>query len=117
FRRGGQLGVGRVGGGLGLVPVDEGYRGVRRERFDFIVVAPRPAAALVIEPVGRMLRTRALAPLPSRYAPEFATPIAALLHEGGELGVRARRFGNPVGFDLYRVRQLLVVSSETISWR
>src|SRR5262249_61601656 len=114
FRRGGQLGVGRVGGGLGLVPVDEGYRGVRRERFDFIVVAARPAAALVIEPVGRMLRTRALAPLPSRYAPEFATPIAALLHEGGELGVRDRRFSDPEGRDFIRMRPLLVIEHSTI---
>src|SRR5262249_47531457 len=93
FGLSGQPALGPIAIGLRLVPVDESYRGVRRERFDFVVVAPRPAVALVIEPVGRMLRPRARAPLPSRHAPEFAALIAALLHEGGELGVRDRRFG------------------------
>src|SRR5262249_24754980 len=75
FSLGGQPALGPVAVGLRLVPVDEGYRGVRRERFDFIVVAPRPAAALVIEPVGRMLPTRALPPLPPRPPPQFPTPL------------------------------------------
>src|SRR5262249_25430825 len=57
FSLGGQPALGPVAVCLRLVPVNEGYRGVRRERFDFVVAAPRPAVALVIEPVGRMLRT------------------------------------------------------------
>src|SRR5262249_6942532 len=47
FGLSGQPALGPIAIGLRLVPVDESYRGVRRERFDFVVVAPRPAVALV----------------------------------------------------------------------
>src|SRR5262249_16400143 len=99
FSLGGQPALGPVAVGLRLVPVDESYRGVRRERFDFVVVAPRPAVALVIEPVGRMLRPRARAPLPSRHAPEFAALIAAPLPQAAQLGARDPRFGDPARRD------------------
>src|SRR5262249_13662091 len=118
--RGFPFGLGRkpalspVAPGLRLVPIDKCHRRVRRQLIDFVVAAPRPAAAVMLKPVDRLLGGEALAPGPARRAPEFPSAIAAAVYEGGELGVRDRRLGNPERRDLDLVGPLLVVEDEPI---
>src|SRR5262249_14333761 len=80
-------------------------------------IAPRPAAALIAEPVDRMLGGYALAPVPARRAPEFPPAIAALLYERGELGVADGGFGDAERCDFDGVRPLLIVENEAIGRR
>src|SRR5215813_12706741 len=119
-RRGFPFGLGRkpalgpVAPGLRLVPSDERHRRVRRELLDFVVAAPRPAAAVILEPVDRLFGRYALAPGPTRGAPEFFSAITAVADERGELGIRNRSFGNPERRDVDLVRPLLVVENEAL---
>src|SRR5262249_41433352 len=106
--------LGPVAPGLRLVPVDECHRRVWRQLIDFVVAAPRPAAASMLNPVARLLGGAAPAPGPPRRGPEFPSAIAAAVYEGGELGVRDRRLGNPERRDLDLVGPLLVVEDEAI---
>src|SRR5260221_4925741 len=77
--------LGPVAPGLRLIPIDERHRRVRRELLDFVVAAPRPAAAVILEPVDRLLGRYALAPGPGRRAPEFPAAINAVVDETGGL--------------------------------
>src|SRR5262249_4230758 len=94
FGLGGQPALAPVAVGLRLIPVAKGPRPVRRHRFHLVVPAPRPAAALIVEPVDRMLGGCALAPFPTWRAPEFPPAVAALLYERGERGVSHSGLGD-----------------------
>ena len=114
FGLGRKSALGPVAPGLRLIPIDERHRRVRRELLDFVVAAPRPAAAVILEPVDRLLGRYALAPGPARRAPEFPSAITAVVDERGELGIRNRGLGNPERRDVDLVRPLLVVENEAI---
>src|SRR5262245_61710546 len=55
FGLGREPALGPVAPGLRLVPIDECDRRVRGKLFDFVVAAPRPAAAVIFKPVDRLL--------------------------------------------------------------
>src|SRR5207237_5778519 len=114
FGLGRKFALGPVAPGLRLIPIDERHRRVRRELLDFVVAAPRPAAAVMLEPVDRLLGRCALAPGPARRAPEFPSAITAVVDERGELGIRNRGLGNPERRDVDLMRPLLVVDIEAI---
>src|SRR5262249_7976221 len=119
-RRGFPFGLGRkpalgpVAPGVRLIPSDERHRRVRRELLDFVVAAPRPAAAVILEPVDRLFGRYALAPGPTRGAPEFPSAINAVTDERGELGIRNPSFGNPERRDVALVCPLLVIEDEAL---
>src|SRR5262249_27607603 len=97
--------------GAGLVPIDMDRRLVRGERFRSLEAARREASSRGL-PVDRVLGPGALAPAPSLVAPEFPVPIAAVLDEGGELGVGDGSARYAEGPDRDRMRPFFVVEHE-----
>src|SRR6185295_11710058 len=68
------------------MPVDMDDRLMWRERFDPIEAARSPCPILA-NPIERILRIGALAPMPSFVIPEFLVLIAAVIDECRELGI------------------------------
>src|SRR5207249_11932829 len=97
---------------LRLPPVHVQHRAVRFERHPLVEIPAQPASRCLAFPVHRMPRAHALAPAPTRLAPEFPPVVPLLLDEFQKLHLCHRRSRDRKRFDRDGVRPLLVVKNK-----
>src|SRR5262249_22041962 len=96
-----------------LVPIDEGHRGIRRQRLSLAIPAPCPAAGS-FEPINRALCAAMLPPGPACRVPELLSPVSTRFDEGSIFRICDRRFGYLKWYGLDLVCPHLVVENKAI---